>query len=291
MTLREAYEYSLKTLEEKALPEPGPDTYLILEKVCGAGRSDIHVHGDRELLSEQETRLKEVLKKRILRIPLQQILGETEFMGLPFKVTDQVLCPRQDTETLVEEAMRYLQDGYRILDLCTGSGCILLSLLRYSNDTTGIGVDLSETALLVAKENGENLGLGDRAVFLQGDLFSALKEKAAAESATEKLQFELITSNPPYIPTADIQTLMPEVRDHEPRMALDGEADGLAFYRRIIPEALSYLCGGGMLFLEIGADQGEAVSGLMKEAGYHDIQVIRDLAGLDRVVLGTKYTK
>ena len=129
MTLFEAYEKTLKTLEEHKLPEPGPDTYLLLEKLCGASRSDIHVHGDRELSPEQEKDLKAAVNRRLTREPLQQILGETEFMGLPFIVSNQVLCPRQDTEILVEEVTRYLHDGYRILDLCTGSGCILLSLL------------------------------------------------------------------------------------------------------------------------------------------------------------------
>ena len=284
MTLFEAYEKTLKTLEEHKLPEPGPDTYLLLEKLCGASRSDIHVHGDRELSPEQEKDLKAAVDRRLTREPLQQILGETEFMGLPFIVSNQVLCPRQDTEILVEEVMRYLHDGYRILDLCTGSGCILLSLLHYSNDIHGIGVDLSENALEVAEKNRLALKLEEKSLFLQGDLFAAL------EKAPEDMRrFEIITSNPPYIPTADIEDLMPEVRDHEPHLALDGEADGLLFYRRIIPEALKFLCGGGMLFFEIGANQAEAVSGLMKDAGYRDVYTLQDLGGHDRVVVGTKY--
>ncbi len=284
MNLFEAYEKTLKTLEKHQLPEPGADTYLLLDKLCGASRSDIHVHGDRELTPEQEESLQAAVGRRLTREPLQQILGETEFMGLSFHVNDQVLCPRQDTEILVEEVMRYLHDGYRILDLCTGTGCILLSLLHYSNDIHGIGVDLSENALKVAEKNRTDLELEEKSLFLQGDLFSAL-EKAPEDMRS----FEIITSNPPYIPTADIEDLMPEVRDHEPHMALDGEADGLTFYRRIIPGALSFLCGGGMLFLEIGSDQAKAVSELMEKAGYKDVYVLQDLGGHDRVVVGTKY--
>jgi len=197
-------------------------------------------------------------------------------MGLTFGVNEHVLIPRQDTEILVEEVMRDLHDGVNILDMCTGSGCILLSLLHYSNDTTGVGVDLSEEALKVAQANAERLGKESRVRFVQSNLFEALDE-----------QFDIIVSNPPYIRTDVIEMLMPEVRDHDPRMALDGMADGLFFYRKIIDEAGNYLKRGGQLFFEIGHDQAQDVIALMREHGYKEIEVKKDYAGLDRVVYGT----
>ncbi len=277
MTLEELYREGCAALEAAGVPDAKIDAFQLLEAVCKVTRTDLYAHGDRELFDGQIEEYRGLLQQRGSRIPLQHLLGHVEFMGLDFVVNDHVLCPRQDTEILVEEALHNLYDGYRILDLCTGSGCILLSLLHYSNDCAGIGVDLSEDALAVARENAQKLGLD--AKFIHGDLFDAVEG-----------QFEMIVSNPPYIRSADIDTLMPEVRDHEPRMALDGDADGLIFYRRMIPQALNYLCGGGMLLMEIGADQGADVKELMEMNGYREVQIIKDLAGLDRVVLGAKGT-
>lgn len=170
--------------------------------------------------------------------------------------------------------MRYLHDGMHLLDMCTGSGCILLSLLKYSNDCEGTGCDISEKALKVAEENAEMLSLN--ASLVQSNLFENISGK-----------YEFIVSNPPYIPTGVIPTLMEEVRDHEPVSALDGREDGLYFYREIVEKAGEYLYPGGMLFFEIGYDQAEKVSSLMREAGYQEVTVCKDLAGLDRVVYGT----
>ena len=211
--------------------------------------------------------------------PAEQLTGEQDFMGLTFTVNENVLIPRQDTEILVEEVLKELHDGMRILDMCTGSGCILLSLLHYSNDCEGLGVDLSAEALEVAGRNVLKVLTPEKAEhvhFLQSDLFEKVEGK-----------FEIIVSNPPYIASAEVDRLMPEVRDHEPRMALDGTEDGLEFYRRIIAEAGQYLVSSGMLFFEIGYDQGQAVSELMREHGYREVQVVQDYAGLDRVVYGT----
>lgn len=204
---------------------------------------------------------------------MQHILGYQEFMGLRFQVTGDVLIPRQDTETLVEEVMRYLHDDMCILDLCTGSGCILLSLLKYSNHCKGVGSDLSEAALKVAEGNARALGL--EAEFIRSDLFERITGK-----------FEIIVSNPPYIPSGEIPELMEEVREHDPLMALDGGKDGLFFYKKIIAHAGDYLYPGGMLFFEIGCSQGDAVSRLMRQAGYQEVSVCQDLSGLDRVVSG-----
>lgn len=221
---------------------------------------------------EQEAYLK-LIARRCERVPLQHITGEQEFMGLPFRVTPDVLIPRQDTEVLVEECLRHLAPGNVFLDLCTGSGCILVSLLHYAKGTFGTGADLSGKALSVAKGNVEANGVEARLV--QGDLFEPVTGT-----------FDLIVSNPPYIASAEIETLTPEVREHEPRMALDGTADGLFFYKRIVQESPSYLKEGGWLCMEIGYDQGAAVQQLMEARGFVTVSVIKDLAGLDRVVSG-----
>lgn len=274
MQYRELYRMGKDRLMEAKIPEAELDARLLLEEVCGTDRNDLLVHGDREIAPEQSERYLDFIHRRQKHEPLQQITGYQEFMGLRFKVTPDVLIPRQDTETLVEEVMRYLHDGMHLLDMCTGSGCILLSLLKYSNDCEGTGCDISEKALKVAEENAEMLSLN--ASFVQSNLFENISGK-----------YEFIVSNPPYIPTGVIPTLMEEVRDHEPVSALDGREDGLYFYREIVEKAGEYLYPGGMLFFEIGYDQAEKVSSLMREAGYQEVTVCKDLAGLDRVVYGT----
>lgn len=284
MTYRELYEFGKLKLIEAGIADAELDARLLLEYICRTDRNDLIVHADRERSSMEEQFYQTVIEKRASRIPLQHITGEQEFMGLCFRVNEHTLIPRQDTEILVEEAMHRLSDGMRILDLCTGSGCILLSLLKYSNECEGIGIDLSDKALMVARENAERLQL--EAVFLEGDLFSPL-ESFTSEKTTDKL-FDLIVSNPPYIETAVIGTLMPEVREHEPIMALDGMEDGLHFYKRILAEAPAYMRRGAYLLFEIGCGQGESVVSLMQEAGFEQVEVFKDYAGLNRVVCGTK---
>lgn len=273
MTLSEAYAYGKDLLKQAGITEYETDAWLLLEGACGCTRNDYYLRGNVPLKEEQEALWREYVEKRAMRIPVQHILGVQEFMGLTFRVTPDVLCPRQDTEVLVEEALKYLRPGEQILDLCTGSGCILISLLHYGKDCTGIGSDLSKEALKVAKANAEALGV--KCTFVHSDLFENIEGR-----------FDMIVSNPPYIATKEIDSLMPEVRDREPRMALDGKEDGLFFYREIIREAHQYLKPEGRLLFEIGYDQGKAVSGLMKAAGFLGVQVIKDLAGLDRVVAG-----
>ncbi len=283
MTYRELYEYGKSRLSEAGIAEAGLDARLLLEYVCHADRNELILYADRERNSMEAQFYRMVIEKRASRIPLQHITGEQEFMGLPFQVNEHVLIPRQDTEILVEEAMRHLGDGMRILDLCTGSGCILLSLLKYSNECEGVGIDISEEALKTARENAEKLGLD--AVFLAGDLFGPLAD-FVSERTPDRL-FDMVVSNPPYIETAVIDTLMPEVRDHEPFCALDGGADGLQFYRRILAEAPAHMRRGAVLLFEIGCGQGEAVARLMQEAGFVQVEVLQDYAGLDRVVCGS----
>ena len=274
MNYRELYETGKDRLEKAGIQEAALDARLLLEEVCGTDRNTLLVHGDRAVTEEEETQFRIFIERRSTHEPLQQITGWQEFMGLRFSVTEDVLVPRQDTETLVEEVMRYLRDGMEILDVCTGSGCILLSLLRYSNGCRGVGCDISEKALAVAAQNAKELGIS--AQFIQSDLFESIEGR-----------FEYIVSNPPYIRKDMIPTLMEEVRDHEPLIALDGGEDGLDFYRKITREATEHLYSGGMLFFEIGYDQGEAVKLLMEEEGYEEVTVSQDLAGLDRVVYGT----
>ena len=279
MTYRECYEQGCRTLQAAGIEEAALDARLLLEAVCGTDRNDLLVHGEQPVAPEAEEKYLNWIRQRAEHIPLQQLTGEQGFMGLTFSVNENVLIPRQDTEILVEEVLKELHDGMRVLDMCTGSGCILLSLLHYSNDCEGLGVDLSAEALEVAGRNVLKVLTPEKAEhahFLQSDLFEKVEGK-----------FEIIVSNPPYIASAEVEKLMPEVRDHEPRMALDGTEDGLYFYRRIIEEAGKHLVSSGMLFFEIGYDQGQAVSELMRTEGYCDVQVVQDYAGLDRVVLGT----
>ena len=279
MTYRECYEQGCRTLQAAGIEEAALDARLLLEAVCGTDRNDLLVHGEQPVSPEAEEKYLNWIRQRAEHIPLQQLTGEQDFMGLTFSVNEHVLIPRQDTEILVEEVLKELHDGMRVLDMCTGSGCILLSLLYYSNDCEGLGVDLSAEALEVAGRNVLKVLTPEKAEhahFLQSDLFEKVEGK-----------FEIIVSNPPYIASAEVEKLMPEVRDHEPRMALDGTEDGLHFYRRIIEEAGKHLVSSGMLFFEIGYDQGQAVSELMRTEGYCDVQVVQDYAGLDRVVLGT----
>ena len=273
MNYTEAFLMGMQKLKEAEIGEAQLDARLLLEEVCGTDHNTLLCHGDREVSEAEEEQYRKALEQRAVHVPLQHLLGYQDFMGLRFQVNEHVLIPRQDTEILVEEAMRYLHDGMRILDLCTGSGCILLSLLHYSNDCEGTGVDISKEALQVAALKAELLGI--KADFLKSDLY---------EKVTGK--FDLLVSNPPYIERKVIPTLMEEVREYDPYIALDGGEDGLDFYRRIIGGAQDYLKRGGQILMEIGSGQAQAVSELLREAGFKEIDVCRDFAGLDRVVSG-----
>ena len=241
---------------------------------------------DQEAEEDQEKTYLTLCRKRAEHIPLQHLTGTACFMGYDFYVDERVLVPRQDTEILVEEALNLLKktEKPRILDMCTGSGCILLSILKEIPDAEGVGSDLSEAALQVAEKNVQKLGLDQRAVLVHSDLFSG--EYFSETSGKTQGEYDMLVSNPPYIPTREIETLMDEVRTHDPYMALDGKEDGLYFYRKITEECRKYLKPGGWLLYEIGWDQGRAVTGIMENAGFEQITVKKDLAELDRVVLG-----
>ena len=229
-----------------------------------------------EVQMKQSADYQALIRRRSEGYPVQYLTGSTEFMGLPFLVNESVLIPRQDTEVLVETALAMMKPECRLLDMCTGSGCILLSLAKLGTVAEGVGVDISEGALKVAERNRENLGL-PQVRLVHSNLFESVEGV-----------FDMIVSNPPYIPTEDIEDLMREVRDHEPHLALDGSKDGLLFYRKLAEESGRYLVPGGSLLFEIGYDQGEAVSQLLDQAGFKDIHVKKDLAGLDRVVYAVK---
>lgn len=279
MNYQDCYEEGRRVLAQAGIEEAGLDARLLLEYVCGTGRNDLLVHGDREVSDGKKQEYEKVIAQRARHIPLQHLTGVQEFMGLVFHVNGHVLIPRQDTEILVEEVLKELHDGMRVLDMCTGSGCILISLLHYTNGCEGVGVDYSQEALDMADRNAADLlEPAARVEFLFSDLFEKVEGR-----------FDVIVSNPPYIRTEVIETLMPEVREHEPLMALDGTEDGLFFYREIVDKSREYLMRGGKLYFEIGYDQAGSVSRLLEDAGYTEIEVSKDYAGLDRVVCGTYY--
>lgn len=275
MTLEGAVSFGKKILEEAGIVEAALDAWYLLEYVCKIDKSYYYLHNRDEIDDEKLQEYELLVKKRAERVPLQYITGTQEFMGLKFKVNSHVLIPRQDTEILVETALGVVQPEMKVLDLCTGSGCIIISLMHFAQDIIGVGSDISKQSLLVAKENAKANDV--EVEWIRSDVFQNI-------SGT----FDMIVSNPPYIPTAVIDTLMPEVRDFEPFHALDGLEDGLFFYDKIVKESKEFLNTGGYLIFEIGHDQGEAVSTLMKQAGFEQIRVIRDLSGLNRVVCGRK---
>lgn len=273
MTYRDAIALGEKILNMADIADAKNDAWLLLAAACKIDHTFYYMHMDEDMDSEQVKEYESLIKKRAERIPLQYITGEQEFMGMNFHVNSNVLIPRQDTETLVEQALKRVQPGMHILDMCTGSGCVLISILKNAPGTTGLGCDVSKQALIVAKENAK-----------QNDVFAEFERSDLFENVIDK--FDMIVSNPPYIRSDVIPTLMQEVAQFEPVLALDGKEDGLYFYRRIVSESREYLNEGGMLLFEIGYDQGQEVSDMMKEAGFSDVCVIQDLARNDRVVYG-----
>lgn len=292
MTYREALAWGQEQLRMAEVPDFALDAGYLLEFTSGRKHIDLVLDGREQMTDALFEKYRDCVRRRAQRIPLQQITGSQAFMGLDFMVNEHVLCPRQDTETLVEEGLTILaslQSGsakngqanadreIRLLDLCTGSGCILISLLALARGQEtpihGLAADLSPEALAVARENAKRNGVS--AAFVLSDLFAEIEGS-----------FDLITANPPYIPSGQLEDLMPEVRDHEPRMALDGDEDGLAFYRRIAGQAPDYLREGGWLLMEIAFDQGQAVRQMLSDGPFEEIEIIQDLSGRDRVLKG-----
>lgn len=280
MTLVQAWSHAKARLEAAGLSGPVIDARLLVEAAAEATRSDIVTDPYRPLTAEQEAKLEEILDRRVRREPVSHILGRKGFWKIMLQVTPDVLTPRPDTETVVEFALRDFPERapWRILDLGVGSGAILLALLAERPAAKGLGIDISEEALAVARDNAASLGLANRLALLRGDWTAGL----------EGGEFDLVVANPPYIATAVIETLEPEVRDHEPRLALEGGVDGLDHYRLLAPEILRVLKPGGRFAVEIGYDQKDDVEALFREAGAVFVQTIRDLADRDRVVAGEK---
>lgn len=282
LTMQEAYQQGASQLENAGLPDAHTDAWVLLEFVTGMSKASYFANLQKELCAEMQSQYFLHIARRKERIPVQHITGQQEFMGYMFHVNEHVLIPRQDTETLVEEALKIISPQNSVLDMCTGSGCILLSLIKYAGEKRhidglrGTGIDISEQALKIAKENACALNVEVR--FVQSDLFENVAE------TDEK--YDLIISNPPYIRTEVIEELQTEVRCHDPYIALDGKEDGLYFYKRIISDSIRFIKNGGWLMFEIGFDQGKDVAALMEQAGYKEVYIKKDLAGLDRVVSG-----
>lgn len=268
MTIKEAFEFGVKELntEEKDI-----EITVFLEKITGIDRKLFLLNEEKEISDKEFEVLKSFIERRKKGEPVQYIVNKADFYGLEFFVKKGVLIPRFDTENLVEKALSFIKDGDRILDMCTGSGCIALTLLYYKKNISAVGCDISDEALSIAKENAERLNL--KADFVKSDLFEKVEGK-----------FDVIVSNPPYIETDVVITLENQVKDFEPKNALDGGADGLNFYRIIAKQAKDYLKAGGRIVFEIGYNQGESVPEILKREGYSKIIVSKDLCGNDRVV-------
>jgi len=273
MTLKEILDYGRDYLTNHQIEDSQIDARYLLEYVCNIDRLYYLMHSEEEVCADTFLLYKKSIEKRARHIPLQHITGEQEFMGLIFKVNEHVLIPRQDTEILVEEVLKFTKESMHVLDMCTGSGCIIISLMKYANHISGVGVDISREALEVAKKNAENHCFNVK--FINSNLFENIEGK-----------FDMIVSNPPYIPTGDIKNLKYEVKAYDPLLALDGKEDGLYFYTKIIEESVHYLKKNGLLFLEIGYNQGEKVKHLMLEHKFKEIKIVKDLTGLNRVIYG-----
>lgn len=274
MTGREALASATERLQAAGVPDAVNDARRLLQNAMRASQF-VLINLDDKLSGVQLSLFQDVLNRREARVPMSHITGNREFYGRTFRVSSAVLDPRPDTETLIDVALR--QPFERVLDLGTGSGCILATLLAERPNATGVGTDLSASALKVAEQNISELQLNERAKLIESDWFAKVDGS-----------FDLIVSNPPYIALDEMEGLQPEVQNHEPRLALTDEGDGLSCYRAIISETGPYLSAGGRIVVEIGPTQGEAVSALMVDADFDQIEIIQDLDGRDRVVVGHK---
>lgn len=264
------FDHAVRTLEEAKIADARSDAALLFEKATGLDRTGRILLNDRQVSLRSAEILEDFLKKRTGGMPVQYITGEAWFYGYRFHVEPGVLIPRFDTESLAEEALKEIRPGMKVLDLCTGSGCLIITLSKEA-EIEGYGSDISDKALRIAAGNSERLEAG--CGFIKSDLFENIDDK-----------YDLIVSNPPYIRTDVIDTLDTEVKDHEPRTALDGGADGLEFYKKIIPEARRYLKKDGSLMFEIGFDQANDVMEILKDHGFSGRRVVKDLSGNDRVI-------
>jgi release factor glutamine methyltransferase len=278
-TVESLLKWATDDFRARGIESPRLDAELLLCRALGTTRIQLIVDAKRPLAEAELTAMRELVKRRRTREPMAYILGEREFYGRPFRVDRRVLVPRPDTETLVGVALarsRAVSLSMRALDLCTGSGCVAITLARERPTATVFACDVSDDALAVARENALRLGAYNVA-FVRGDLYAAVDPPR---------RFDVVTANPPYVASGEIASLMPDVRDHEPRLALEGGDDGLAVVRRVVAEAPAHLARGGVLAVEVGAGQAPAAAGLLAAAGLADVEVERDYARIERVVSG-----
>ena len=277
-TICDLLSWAEQILAHSGIPSPRVDAEWILVEILSCSRSALYLHAQKSVSESQTSHYQSLIQRRALRIPLQHLLGKTEFFGLPFTTSPSALIPRPETETLIDQLLLHLRfhPSPHILDIGTGSGIIAVTLSHELPKAQVIATDISRSALQLAKHNAARNGVSNRISFIQSNLLSALNSKA---------QFNAIVSNPPYIPTCDINTLDPEVRDHDPHLSLDGGPDGLAIYKKLIPQTVLHLMPGGLLALEIGHDQAEAISNLIIQSSCFSFPTVHnDLSGYPRVV-------
>ncbi len=283
MEINELIKIGVDKIKGRQYSNPVLEATLLLGKLMNVDKVYILTHGRDTVPEEIVEKYMEAIKKRSQGYPIQYIIKEKEFMGLNFYVEEGVLIPRADTEIIVEYILEYIdkiypQEEIKVLDIGIGSGAIGLSIAYYKKNTFVYGVDISPEALKIASINRDRFKL-ENVKLLESDLFDKINKEE---------KFHIIVSNPPYIPTGDIDKLQEEVKNYEPRIALDGGKEGIAFYRRIIPESREYLEEEGLLIFEIGYDQGKQVEAIMEQEGFKAIKILKDLQGLDRAVLGIK---
>ena len=269
---KEILEFGSEKLKKSEIAEAELDAWYLLEDVSGLSRADYFLHSNDKIGKDKAEEFLKLIERRSGRIPLSYVLGTRDFMGFTFKVNENVLIPEQETELLVEETIRHCK-GMKVLDLCTGSGCIGISVSLLGEPFSVTMADISGKALEVARENAARLG-ANNVNFVEGNLFENINEK-----------YDILVSNPPYIETGIIENLQPEVRNYIPRLALDGDEDGLKFYKNISKMAPNYLNKNARIFYEIGYNQSKAVSDILLENGFTDIRAAKDYAGLDRIVM------
>jgi len=277
LRLQDSLIVAQKRLAEAGVDNPALDARLLAAHALGLDRTALLTQNERDLSAKEQTAIDALIARRAAREPVGRILGLREFWGLPFGLNEATLEPRPDTETLVEMALALLPSRHceRLLDLGTGTGCLLLSLLHELPAATGLGIDLASRAVAQAQDNAKRLGLDNRARFQTGNWLDGIEET-----------FDLIISNPPYIPASDIETLAPEVKQFDPLAALDGGADGLDPYRHLIPRLPALLNPEGIVLFEVGIGQAMQVAALMREAGFDKVTIKADLGGIDRCVAG-----
>jgi release factor glutamine methyltransferase len=277
-TIGSLVKWATDDFRARGIENPRLDAELLVAHALEIDRMRVILDANRPLEGAELATLRELVKRRRAYEPIAYLRGEREFYGLTFRVDKRVLVPRPDTETLVDAALArsaHVSMSMRQLDLCTGSGCVAIAMARQRPTAQVFGSDLSPDALAVARENALRLGAYNVA-FVRSDLFAGFEGR----------RFDVITANPPYIPSAEIETLQPDVRDHEPRLALDGGADGLAIVRLIVEQAPAHLVPGGLLAIEIGAGEANDVTALFEARGFQDVRAHRDIGRIERVISG-----